>query len=522
MRFFLILLTCLGCYLPIIGSENKDFNQRYEEVSVSLAATNIKQAQLVADSLSRVAANDEQRIKAYMLSANLYLATGDIGDAIKGAMQANQIAVTALNTYWQAMTSGFLATAFRSIGLMQASERYLASSDKANEKNPEGPMYVLTKINLLHERAFHKFEINDYTAAETILQEARQLIVYDEFESKKSTLIKATNSQLLGHCYLHLGHLTIADSMLHETLSIIGNVESNLQPYTYRTIAEVEMQKGNLKKAFKYLNMTLPYLGSVDGRDLSILVYQSFAEYYKRLGNPVISNGYKLKVETLKNQRTKLANQVSNMLFEKLTTVKEDYKNKYKLVIILVLCLVFGLVTILMYLYLLNKKQPVRSNLGKDLLIENNHRTISDSLQPQELHSDGEIKIKDIHISEDTEARLLKEFMEQESVQFFLEKSVSLNSLSLALNSNQRYVSYIIHKYRGQDFYAYIQSKRIAFIVDRLRQDEALLDYKLSHLAEISGFSNHSKFSIAFKNEMGLPPSAFVHLLKNEKSAQQL
>jgi AraC-like DNA-binding protein len=126
---------------------------------------------------------------------------------------------------------------------------------------------------------------------------------------------------------------------------------------------------------------------------------------------------------------------------------------------------------------------------------------------------------KTCKLFQNTEMRLLSECNEQEDALFFLEKNVSLNSLALILQSNQRYTSYIIHKYRGKDYYAYIQMKRIEYIVDRLKKDSALLDYKLSHLADISGFSNPSKFSTAFKQKMGIPPSAFVHLLKNDQSS---
>lgn len=506
----------------VFGLENKDFNQRYEEVSVSLVATDIKQAQIVADSLSSVAVNDEQRIRANMLSANLYFATGDVGDAILHAMKANQIATTALNTNWQAITSGFLATAFRGIGLLQASERYLTISQKANEQAAQGPMYTLTKINLLHERVFHKFNSKDYTAAESILQEARKLIVHDTKESKKGVLIKATNSQLLGNCYLHLGRLALADEMLQETLLLLGDVESNLQPYTYRTIAEVEMKKGNLQKAYEYLNLTLPYLKSAEVQELKMLVYQSFATYYMKVGDLEKSNDYSMKAATLEKNRVNLAYEVSDKLFENLTTIKEDYKNRYKVVITLALCLIFGMISILIYLYLLKNRQKAKYNLLKEKLVEMKSIPVDDAVPAQESTPDIDIKIKDIHISEDTEIRLLKGFIELEEMQFFLEKSVSLNSLALILQSNQRYASYIIRKYRGKDFYAYIQTKRIEFIVASLKKDSALLDYKLSHLAEMSGFSNPSKFSIAFKNEVGIPPSAFVHLLKNDKASSDL
>lgn len=503
----------------VFGLKNTDFNQRYEEVSVSLITTNVKQAQRIADSLGQVAVNDEQRIMAHMLSANLYFATGNMGDAIMYAMNANQIATTSLNTCWQAITSGFLATAFRGIGLLQASERYLTISNKANEQSAQKPMYILTKINVLHERAFHKFYSKDYTAAESILQDARKLIVHDSKESKKGILIKATNSQLLGYCYLHLDQLARADAMLQETLQLIGDVASNLQPYTYRTIAEVEMKKGNLQKAYEFLHLTVPYLKPEGVQELKMLVYESFAAYYAKVGELEKSNAYRLKATALQQRRANLANEVSDKLFENLNVLKDDYQHKYKLVISIALCLVFGIIIILLYLLELENRRKVMYNRLKVKLIELDNMPIVNQTHLEKNIGEIDVKIKEIQISEDTEMRLLREFNEQEDALFFLEKNVSLNSLALILQSNQRYTSYIIHKYRGKDYYAYIQMKRIEYIVDRLKKDSALLDYKLSHLADISGFSNPSKFSTAFKQKMGIPPSAFVHLLKKDQSS---
>lgn len=43
-----------------------------------------------------------------------------------------------------------------------------------------------------------------------------------------------------------------------------------------------------------------------------------------------------------------------------------------------------------------------------------------------------------------------------------------------------------------------------------------MLNYKLSYLAEMSGFTSHSKFTMAFKNAMGITPSQFIEELKKE------
>ncbi|UZJ65659.1 hypothetical protein OKW96_05605 [Sphingobacterium sp. KU25419] len=294
----------LVAHYDVFGLENKDFNQHYEQVSLFLLAYDIKQAQIVADSLRAVAVNDEQRIRANMLSAKVYFAKGDVGDAIKHAMKANEIAHGEHYTKWQTITSGFLATAFRVIGLLKASERYLTIAQQANEAAAQEPLYMVTKTNLLHEGALHRFNSKDFTAAETMLQEARQFIVHDLVEREKSTLLKATNSLLLGYCYLHLDQLALADDMLQETLQLIGDVKSDLLPYTYWSIAEIEMKKGNLQKAYDYLNLTLPYLESLGVDELKAVVYQSFVAYYLKLGDLDRSNNYSLKAIALEKIRS--------------------------------------------------------------------------------------------------------------------------------------------------------------------------------------------------------------------------
>lgn len=503
------------CSSYVFGLENTDFNRLYSGVSILREPSDIKQAQIASDSLVAIAVNDEERIKAIMLSANLYFKMGDVGNAIMQAMKANQMATAALYTNWEAISTGFLATAFRGIGLLKASERYLMLSEQANEAVAHAPMYTLTKINLLHELAFHKFTSKNYSAAESVLQQARELIVHGTERDERTNIVKATNSRLLAHCYLNQDQLTLADDMLQETLQLM---DDDLRPYVYQSIAELEMKKGNLQQAYHYLNLTLPYLESAGIYDLKILVHHSFVSYYFKSGDLEKSNAYSLKATALEKNRTNMAYEVSDKLLENINAVKEDYKHKYQLAISIAFFLVSALISILMYLYLFKKKQQLSYQLLKNKPLEIESIAVSNA--SVENKTSG--KIKDIQIAEDTEARLLHGLCVLENEYFFLEKSVSLNSLALLLGSNQRYVSYIIRKYRGKDFYPYIQSKRIEYIVTILKEDAALLDYKLSHLADISGFSTPSKFSIAFKNEMGVPPSAFVHLLKIEKPSDKI
>ncbi|MFD1167391.1 helix-turn-helix domain-containing protein [Sphingobacterium daejeonense] len=75
----------------------------------------------------------------------------------------------------------------------------------------------------------------------------------------------------------------------------------------------------------------------------------------------------------------------------------------------------------------------------------------------------------------------------------------------------------IIRKYKNQHFNDYILNLRIQYIVNQLESNKIMLDYKLSFLADMSGFTSHSKFTIAFKNVMNITPSQFIEQLKANK-----
>ena len=122
----------------------------------------------------------------------------------------------------------------------------------------------------------------------------------------------------------------------------------------------------------------------------------------------------------------------------------------------------------------------------------------------------------DLNISLDTENRLVKDLNQMENEQFYLDKNITLNKLAHKLLSNQKYVSYVIRKYKNQNFNDYILHLRIQFLIRELSENQVMLDYKLSYLAEFSGFSSHSKFTMAFKAVVGMPPSQYIENKRNE------
>lgn len=526
--FFPLILTT-----NLYGQESaeKKFNRRYIDVNVSLVATDINEAQRVADSLRNVAVSDEQKIKAYLLLAKLAESNGDVKQCVKNLMKADTVANTTLNYSWQATTAGFLATTFRRLGLLKASGNYLSKAEEANEKEQNSQIRRLTRINILHEWAFHSFEAGDFPKGEKFVKKAAVDIRFDSKSNRKldmkTRLIEATNTQLLGICQLHAGNFDAAGSLLLLSLQKIDGTESNLQPYIYRGLAEVEIGKKNLREAQRYLKLIDPYIASGKLEDLKVQTFGTWAKYYKLSGELEKAIDYTSQASIIKEKRDRLAKQVVDDLMEDFYSIKKTYRGRYTIALILMLLFVTTATAVTLYFYTLPRKYKekylrLKETMTKPSLyladVAERDTVVSERLREEqaELFVD-----KEVNISKDTEKRLFEELVTQEQAHFFLESGMSLAKLANNLGTNQRYVTYIVLKYRKMHFYDYISSCRVEYIITSIKNNPELLKFKLAHLAEMCGFSSPSKFSTAFKAVTGLPPSAFVHFEKNELDSRQ-
>ncbi|HZW76980.1 MAG TPA: AraC family transcriptional regulator [Flavobacteriaceae bacterium] len=91
-----------------------------------------------------------------------------------------------------------------------------------------------------------------------------------------------------------------------------------------------------------------------------------------------------------------------------------------------------------------------------------------------------------------------------------MDKNMRIGKLAKILDTNTRYLSTIINSEKNKTFNSYINSLRIPHIVYKIQADPQYLTYKVSYLAEVSGFVSQSSFTKAFKEEMGRIPSAFI------------
>jgi AraC-like DNA-binding protein len=125
-------------------------------------------------------------------------------------------------------------------------------------------------------------------------------------------------------------------------------------------------------------------------------------------------------------------------------------------------------------------------------------------------------------IPAETEQLLLNKLKKFESTLKFTSKDISLAVLAGQFETNTKYLSEIINKHYHVNFNTYINKLRINFIIEKLKDEPNFCNYKISYLAEISGFASHSSFTTVFKSISGISPITFIDLLKNEGDDKHL
>ncbi|AYZ10990.1 AraC family transcriptional regulator [Chryseobacterium arthrosphaerae] len=122
-------------------------------------------------------------------------------------------------------------------------------------------------------------------------------------------------------------------------------------------------------------------------------------------------------------------------------------------------------------------------------------------------------------ISKEKEEEILQKLKDWEKSDRYLNKNMSLAILSVQTGINTKYLSEVINNNKGKNFNGYINELRINHIARLLKTDPAYLNYKVSYLAEYSGFSSHGAFTNVFKSVTGMSPYTYIQeIIKNKKS----
>ncbi len=121
-------------------------------------------------------------------------------------------------------------------------------------------------------------------------------------------------------------------------------------------------------------------------------------------------------------------------------------------------------------------------------------------------------------ISEDAVQSILRQLEKFEKDRKFLDKDLTLGSLTAAFNSNSKYLSKVIYSFREKGFVDYINDLKIDYLIDLLRNSSLHRNYTISSLGEEAGFSSTPRFTNAFQSKTGISVTYFIKQLKKENT----
>lgn len=125
-----------------------------------------------------------------------------------------------------------------------------------------------------------------------------------------------------------------------------------------------------------------------------------------------------------------------------------------------------------------------------------------------------------IAMSRDAEATVLSQINRFEDTKKIRDKDLTLTKLAGLFNTNPRYLSEIISKYKGKSFSNYINGLKVDYIAGRIESEKNFRNYTDKALAEEAGFSSTRRFVNAFEMQTGISPRNFIEELKKDSENQ--
>ncbi|WP_114792712.1 AraC family transcriptional regulator [Niabella yanshanensis] len=541
--FYLLLLTVCSIFSIKAAAQDPDaYNKLYTKVYLEISPKDMQLALQMADSLFAVSTTPLFKTKSLMLSASLYQQQQSLTKAAELAEEAYKIIGKTSDYNWMVRISGFLATQYRMLQLYGKSKIYC---DRALAMVPRinNPEMVKSTMGLIYqELAYNAIAVKDYHASLQYIRESQKN--FDHISQNKEYLT-ADNEQLLGLNYFHLADYKRALHHYQKSLNLMSNMPDNItKGLCYNGIAAVYIQKENLSRAKPYLDSAGKVAGDSRHLPLKNEIYKTSQQYYLKVKD---LSGY----EKVRQQQDSVRDEISSSRAKFLDSalIKMENKNLESQRIIKArnIPIALGAIFIIAgtsYFYFYRRRQKRRfSQFMADFEREGKTGGAGSSvpdfipplLQPELTTVAADDATNDLQnevakplarkqanqqvMPEETQQRILAGLNLFEEQHLFTAASISLSFLSTHLNTNSKYLSYILRQYKQKDFTRYINDLRINYIIKSLKEDPEWRKYKISILAEKAGFSSHSKFTNIFKTYTGLSPSTFIQYLEGEKAA---
>ena len=407
-----------------------------------------------------------------------------------------------------ARMNGSIAHQYVQLNLNDKAKFYLDNAIQQINKLPESDNKKLLKT-------LSYLEIGNIDFDEENYQKASE---YYKKSLREIELIKNPNEQMvyhhrrslynIGNSYYFLKNDS-AEIYLNKALAIKNNYNNEINYFIYNALSQVYSGRKEYQRAVDTLKIILKHKNDLDKRLLSD-VYYNISQDYKLLND---QSQYSYYNEAYIKLSKSIKESEMNAISTAINAEQKDYKeaisdadsSKKSIVIISTVFVLTLALAIVFLLYRRKKERQAFENIINKLESDKN---LQEEIKPELIE-----KIqKDLpsQIPNAVEKDLLEKLQKFEESEKFTNPKLTISSLALQMKTNNSYLSEVINKYKGKNFNTYINELRIAYICQKIYNNKEYQNYKISYLAEESGFTSHSSFATVFRNITGISPSVFL------------
>jgi len=299
-----------------------------------------------------------------------------------------------------------------------------------------------------------------------------------------------------------------------------------LRAFNLDNFGRINFLKKDYAQSTENLNQALELIQNKPYDALKYRIYDDLSKNYLALKNEDLYQKY---YSIYKEQTDKL-DQNKKEAIRNLIRLNDQYENKriedsdkdFSQTIgwISLICLIVVLTIIFISINEKRRTKSIQKRIDFYTKQQEYIKKIEESktvAEPKIEKTDSDISKKPLVISKEKEADILARLEEFEKSENFLNRDMSLAVLAGQLETNTKYLSEIINKYKEKNYNNYINELRINYIAYLLKTDSAYLNYKVSYLAEKAGFSSHSAFTTVFKSVTGISPNTYIQQLTQNR-----
>ncbi|MEZ4853749.1 helix-turn-helix domain-containing protein [Flavobacterium sp.] len=503
-----ILLILLLNFTTIVTGQNKgDFNYFFEKSITNLyndpdACITLSQSLIVNDK------NDDNKIVYQNILSQSYALKGDFLNAIKTIIYTNSLKDSYKSKFQQNYLDFSLADQYQNLGLYEQSKKIIDqflndTNFLSSPKNKPllGKLYQLQALNFVVTKK--------YDTALSLFAKSNANLTD---KTEENAILKIENELFKALIYTNTKQVEKAIALFEEVLS-----KETLNRYDFlyalarENAARAYFLNQNVSKAIALLTEALVKIDAKDYKQLKKRVFDGLSNAYLSQKNETEYKYYQNLSVALKQELDKNKKSAINLLVSELEFIEKEkiQYNKQKLTDTSYVTFSFSIALLLILGSLFFYTTKTSKSLTKQI-------DFFEKLQEKNTINTTETVAKKVNVlSEEKENELLAKLEIFENSEHYLSNQMSLPLLAAELDTNIKYLSEVIRKFKNKNFNSYINELRIQHLVKILKTNPSYLNYKVSYLAEISGFSSHSAFTAVFKSITGISPNDFIKKLSD-------